>query len=53
MFAIYLSLTNWAVQLIEFDCHAHLISKAGFLNSSKSPSPVFRLIAFDYEREIA
>ncbi len=31
-----------SVQLIEFDQHAHLDSKAGFLISSKSPSLVFR-----------
>ncbi len=31
-----------AVQLIEFDYHAHLLSKSGFLISSKSPSPSFR-----------
>ncbi len=29
-----------AVQLIEFDSHAHLVSKAGSVISSKSPSPV-------------
>ncbi len=30
------------MQLIAFDYHAHLISKAGFVISSKSPSPAFR-----------
>ncbi len=28
-----------AVQLIEFAYHAHLVSKAGFMISSKSASP--------------
>jgi len=31
-----------AVQLIKFDYHAHLVSKATFVISSKSPSPAFR-----------
>ncbi len=31
-----------AVQLIEFDSHAHLISKASSVIGSKSPSPVFK-----------
>ncbi len=31
-----------AVQLIEFDSHAHLVSKAGSVIGSKSPSPVFK-----------
>ncbi len=29
-----------AVQLIEFDSHAHLVSKAGSVIGAKSPSPV-------------
>ncbi len=32
-----------AVQLIEFDSHAHLVSKAGSVIGAKSPSPVFKL----------
>ncbi len=32
-----------AVQLIEFDSHAHLASKAGSVIGAKSPSPVFKL----------
>ncbi len=32
-----------AVQLIEFDSHAHLVSKAGSVIGGKSPSPVFKL----------
>ncbi len=32
-----------AVQLIEFDSHAHLVSKAGSMTGTKSPSPVFKL----------
>ncbi len=31
-----------AVQLIEFDSHAHLVSKAGSVIGGKSPSPVFK-----------
>ncbi len=31
-----------AAWFIECDCHAHLVSKAGSVISSKSPSPVFR-----------
>ncbi len=31
-----------AVQIIECDDHAHLVSKAGSVISSKSPSPAFR-----------
>ncbi len=31
-----------AVQLIEFDSHAHLVSKAGSVIGAKSPSPVFK-----------
>ncbi len=31
-----------AVQLIEFDSHAHLVSKASSVIGSKSPSPVFK-----------
>ncbi len=34
-----------AVQLIEFDSHAHLVSKAGSVIGAKSPSPVFKLSA--------
>ncbi len=33
---------NRAAQLIECDCHAHHVSKAGSVISSKSPSPAFR-----------
>ncbi len=32
-----------AVQLIEFDSHAHLVSKAGSVIGTKSSSPVFKL----------
>ncbi len=32
-----------AVQLIEFDSHAHLVSKAGSVIGAKSLSPVFKL----------
>ncbi len=32
-----------AVQLIEFDSNAHLVSKAGSVIGTKSPSPVFKL----------
>ncbi len=32
-----------AVQLIKFDSHAHLVSKAGSMIGTKSPSPVFKL----------
>ncbi len=32
-----------AVQLIKFDSHAHLVSKAGSVIDTKSPSPVFKL----------
>ncbi len=32
-----------AVQLIELDSHAHLVSKAGSVIGTKSPSPVFKL----------
>ncbi len=35
--------TTRAVQLIEFDSHAHLVSKAGSVIGAKSPSPVFKL----------
>ncbi len=38
-----LSLYARAVQLIEFDSHAHLVSKAGSVIGTKSPSPVFKL----------
>ncbi len=30
-------------ELIEFDSHAHLVSKAGSVIGTKSPSPVFKL----------
>ncbi len=39
---IFYNIRNKAVQLIEFDYHAHLDSKAGFLISGKSPLSVFR-----------
>ncbi len=44
---------NWqsrAVQLVEFDYHAHLASKAGSMISSKSPSPAFRFSGIYYTR---
>ncbi len=34
--------TTRAVQLIECDCHEHLISKTGSVIGGKSPSPAFR-----------
>ncbi len=37
-----------AVQLIVLDYHAHPVSKAGFLISSKSPSPAFRWSGINY-----
>ncbi len=40
----FFSVTVRAVQLIEFDYHAHLVSKSGFLISSKCPSHAFRLL---------
>ncbi len=33
-----------AVQIIECDYHAHLVSKAGSVVSSKSPSPIMNAI---------
>ncbi len=39
---IYIYIYTRAVQLIEFNYHAHLVSKACFLISSRSPSPAFR-----------
>ncbi len=39
----YLGAPVRAVQLIEFDSHAHLVSKAGSVIGTKSPSPVFKL----------
>ncbi len=37
---IYCIVITRAVQLIEFDSHAHLVSKAGSVIGAKSPSPV-------------
>uniref|UniRef100_A0A673G9V5 Solute carrier family 45 member 4 n=1 Tax=Sinocyclocheilus rhinocerous TaxID=307959 RepID=A0A673G9V5_9TELE len=38
----YLTCYTRAARLIECDSHAHLVSKAGSVISSKSPSPAFR-----------
>ncbi len=35
-------LTTRAVQLIAYDYHAHLVSKAGYMIGGKSQSPVFK-----------
>ncbi len=37
-----------AARLIECDCHAHLVSKAGSVISSKSPLPDFRWSSIYY-----
>ncbi len=37
-----------AARLIECDCHAHLVSKASSVISSKSPSPAFRWSSIYY-----
>ncbi len=39
---LYKSVSIRAVQLIEFDSHAHLVSKAGSVIGAKSLSPVFK-----------
>ncbi len=37
-----------AARLIKCNCHAHLVSKAGSVISSKSPSPAFRWSSIHY-----
>ncbi len=44
----YQVMSNRAVQLIEYDCHAHLINKAASVISSKSPSHAFRWSSIYY-----